>query len=186
MRVPDWLGHLKRDRYGRPVPVVNRWGKTEAVENIAVQFDRNVGRPAVFYFDAAETEPDFTRQNPQRQRRCMVTGECQICGRPVPWRRRHLVLSTVSTRTINSPGPRFGWLAVTEPWLDRRCAEFAIEKCPALIRRSHGEDLDLISVSSRRDVDLVFTVAGIDGMPETWLDPPVMFVELALQLAVKA
>lgn len=185
MKVPDWLAHLRRDRFGRPVPVVNRWGKDENLANLAVQHDRHIGRDAIFYFDANETEPDFTAQNPQRQRRSMVLGECQICGRPIPWRRRHLVLSSVSTRTITSPGPRQGWLGVTEPWLDRRCAEFAIEKCPALIRRGRDEDLDLISVSSRRDVDVLFTVNAIRNRPETWQDPPVMWAELTVRLGVK-
>jgi len=185
VKVPSWLGHLRTDRFGRPVPIVNRWGKGEDPSRVAIQFDRHVGRNAIFYFDAGEPEPDFTMQNMQRQRRCMVLGECQICGRPVPWRRRHLVLSSVSTRLMTSPGPARGTLTVTEPWLDRRCAEFAIEKCPALIRRGRDEDLDLVQVTSRFDVQLVLTQEAVDGFPDTWETPVVGFVELSLRAATK-
>lgn len=182
MRVPDWLGHLRTDARGRPVPFVNRWGLDEKPALTGIQFDPNVGGNAVFYFDAEEAEPNFKAQSMQRQRRCMVLGECQVCGRPVPWRRRHLVISTVSTGTVSSPGPLKGSISVGEPWLDRRCAEFAMKYCPALLRRAHGEDLDLVSVTSKHDVQMIIKAGAVDGYPETWKEPVAMWVEIVLKV----
>jgi hypothetical protein len=181
VKVPDWLDHLRRDRYGRPIPQVNRWGLVEKLELAQVQFDPLVGGNAAFYFDAGETEPDFTRQNVHRQRRSVITGECQVCGRQVPWKRRHLVISSVSTSTVQSRGPMLGRLVVSEPWMDARCAEFAITKCPELIRRSRGEDLTLISVTSPTDVDIVFKVGAVEGHPHTWQTPVVLQAEICVK-----
>lgn len=186
MKVPDWLSHLRRDRYGRPIPTVNRWGKVEDQAKAFVQFDPAVGMDAAFYFDGDETEPDFTRQSMQRQRRCMVLGECQICGRQIPWARRHLVFSSVSTSTVQSPGPAQGRLVVEEPWLDRRCAEFAIDKCPELIRRGRGEDLDLVAVTDKRDVQQIVKTGAVDGHPQTWYRPVALWVALAVKLPAAA
>lgn len=186
MRIPDWLGHLRRDRRGLPVPYVNRWGTAEDPARAVVQYDPLVGGNAAFYLDAGETVPDFTRQNIQRQRRCMLLGECQVCGRPIPWRRRHLVVSSISTSTVQSPGPMRGRLVVGEPWLDLRCAEFAVTRCPELIRRGRGDDLTVISVTSRADVQTVVKTGALDGHPETWETPVALFVELAVKLPVAA
>lgn len=184
MRLPDWLGHLRTDRRGRPVPYVNRWGATEKVELVAVQFDHHIGRTAAFYFDVDEPEPDFYSQNMQRQRECVVRGLCQVCGRPVPWRQRRLVISTVSTRTLQSPGPYKGWTVVSEPWLHERCALFAMRYCPALLRRQHDEDLTLIEVTSKHDISVVLTTGAIDGFPETWDRNVVIWAEIRLKTGV--
>jgi hypothetical protein len=186
VKLPDWLSHLRTDRRGRPVPFVNRWGTVEDRSKVAVQFDPLVGMDAAFYFDAGEQEPDFTAQSMQRQRRCMVLGECQVCGRPVPWSRRHLVISSVSTGVITSKGPRQGAMKVVEPWLDRRCAEFAIRYCPALIRRGRAEDLTLIEVTSKNDVELVITRGWIEGFPQTKAAPVAIWAELVLRQPVLA
>ena len=186
MRAPDWLSHLRTDQRGRPVPFVNRWGKTEDPTRVGIQFDPLVGGDAAFYFDAGETEPDFTSQSMQRQRRCMLLGECQVCGRPVPWRRRRLVISSVSVGVVQSRGPRQGAVTVNEPWLDERCAKFAMRYCPALIRRGQDEDLSLIEVTSKHDVELIVKVASIDGFPETKQRPVVTWVDVAVKTLVVA
>lgn len=57
-----------------------------------IKYDSNVGGLALFIDEEGETEPDFKKQAMQRQRECMTVGLCQVCARPVPWSRRHLVL----------------------------------------------------------------------------------------------
>lgn len=161
IQVPPWLSHLRCDRRGLPVPFVNRWGKQEKTELLSIRWDRTVDMAAVFYDDNGETEPDFNHQNMQRQRQCMAEGLCQVCGRPVPFSRRTLVLSGISTEQIQLGGR--GALVVTEPWLCRRCAMFATTYCPALIRRRHDEDLQIISVTTRRQFELTVSRGWVDG-----------------------
>lgn len=161
MKIPDWLGHLRTDRRGRPVPFINRWGGEDA-GRIRIDWDPAVGMAAVFYDETGQTEPDFTAQHMARQRQCMTQGLCQVCARPVPWSRRRLVVSGISLEhvVVAGLGPR--WV-VTEPWLDDRCAEFALRVCPALIRRRRDEHLVLVEVTSRRHVELVVSRGWVEG-----------------------
>lgn len=177
MDVPAWFGHLRRDRRGIVVPVVNRWGP-ERDENIVVEFDPLVGRPAVFNYDAEETEPDFTHQSPQRQRYSMLTGHCQVCGREIPNNRRYLVLDGFSTETIEIDGETRN--VVIEPWLDKVCAVFAMEHCPALIRRTRDSKLKLYHVPDADKVDVIISTAWVDGehAEETRRNPAVMWAKL--------
>lgn len=147
MKIQDWLGHLRTDRRGIPVPYLNRWGP-ERPDQLSIRVDPVVHQLAVFQDDADEPDPDFTAQNMQRQRECMMRGLCQVCARPVPWRRRLLVVSSMSTSVVDVQGVGPA-VVVTEPWLDQRCAGFALNHCPALIRRKHGDDLTLLVVDTR-------------------------------------
>lgn len=161
MEVPARLAHLRTDRRGIPVPYVNLWGP-ESEDRLSIGYDRSCGGLAVFQDDDDQTEPDFTRQNIGRQRRCMVLGLCQVCARPVPWSRRFLVVSSISMETVKVPLQ--GELAViTEPWLDEFCAEFTLAKCPALIRRKTADDLVLVSIRSKLEAKLVVSTGTIDG-----------------------
>lgn len=163
-----WLAHLRRDSRGLPVPWINRWGPETAAAT-RVDYDPTVGQPAIFHDDHGDT-PDFLRQNIGRQRAAMVGGLCQVCGRPVPWSRRNLVISGVSCETVtvtdpDSPGGVRQAVAVTEPWLDDRCAAIAVHLCPALIRREHAADLHVTPVRSRRDAQLVLSVGNLADLP---------------------
>lgn len=160
--IPDFLSHLRTDRRGLPVPYVNRWGKEELLDRLSIEHDRRVGMAAVFYRDDDLDEPDFTAQNMGRQRECIVDGLCQVCGRFVPWSRRFLVVAALSVKTIKLGAQRVP--VVTEPWLDQRCAEFALSLCPALIRRTRDEKLTLVPVTSKRDVKL--------GAERGWIEGP--------------
>ena len=178
--VPEFLAHLRRDRRGLPVPYVNRWGKEEIPERIYIEHDRGCGQPGVFYRDDDLDVPDFTAQNMGRQRECMTAGLCQVCGRFVPWSRRFLVVAALSVETIQLGGRRVA--VVFEPWLDQRCAEFAIEQCPALIRRTREEQLTLVPVTSKREVQLIVSTGWVEGPceAESRRVQPAMWAKLAL------
>ena len=49
--------------------------------------------------------------------------------------------------------PAIEYPAFVEPWLDERCANFAIKHCPGLIRRTRADDLTLVPVTSKRQVE---------------------------------
>lgn len=175
--VPDWLSHLRRDRRGLPVPYINRWGP-ERAENLRLAYDPFVGRRATFYDDAHEAVPDFTAQNPQRQRECMVEGLCQVCHRPVPFSRRCLVVGSFSVELQQVQG-RFVPL-VMEPWLCHRCAMFATSVCPALIRRKTTEGLTVIPVRSPKQFQMVVSEGWVDDHPDTMTAPVAMWVKVLL------
>lgn len=175
MKPPPFLAHLRTNARGRPVPYINRWGG-EDVNRLSIRHDGYVDRPGVFLDDSAQPEPDFFAQEMSRQRQCMAGGLCQVCGRPVPWSRRVLLVSSMSTEQITMHGKPF--VVVTEPWLDERCAEFALTVCPALIRRRTAEDLVAVQVKSKRQVQLVVSTGWVDGpleaesrrvMPAMWV-----------------
>lgn len=174
-----WLSHLRRDRRGLPVPVVNRWGP-ESTDRLYVDYDRWTNSRAVFLDDSEETEPDFTAQNMGRQRHCMAGGLCQVCGRPVPWSRRNLVIAPTSVEWVPLGGRQVP--VVFEPWLDDRCAEIATSWCPALIRRRHEEQLTVLPVRSEREAQLVVSTGWVEGPleAETRAAPVAMWVKVAL------
>lgn len=161
------------------MPYVNLWGPEET-GRFRLAHDPHVGRRAVFLDDADELVPDFTRQNMGRQRRCMAEGLCQVCGRPVPWSRRFLVLAPLSVEWVEVGGRERP--VIHEPWLDERCAAIATGWCPALIRRRRDEELHTVPVRSKLDVELVLSVGRVDGplAAETAVDPVAMWLKVAL------
>lgn len=161
MKIPLWLDHLRLDDHGRPVPYVNRWG-AESLERLSIRHDPYVGGPGIFDDDSAELVPDFKAQNMGRQREVMARGLCQVCARPVPWSRRYLVISAISIDWITLDRHTEKTPVVTEPWLDGRCADFAMTKCPALIRRRRDEDLTLVQVRER-NATLIVSSGWVEG-----------------------
>lgn len=179
MKAPAWLNHLRTDTRGRPVPYINLWG-TEDAQRYSIRHDAHVGMPGLYLDDSAETEPDFTHQNMQRQRECMVKGLCQVCGRQIPWPRRYLVLSSMSVEEVTVAGK---WTSVvTEPWLDRGCAMLALRVCPALIRRTDAEDLHLVPIPHQRYAQLAVSQGWVDGplQAESQRIQPAMWVKAIL------
>lgn len=159
-KLPSHLEHLRRDRRGLPVPYINRWGPEDPTR-VSIGHDANVGGPAFLYDDSGFGEPDFTAQHFDRQRECMAVGLCQVCANHVPWSRRFLVLASLSVETITVHGRKVA--AVTEPWLCGRCAEFATEVCPALIRRRREEQLIVVPITSKRQVQFAVSYGYVDG-----------------------
>lgn len=163
--IPAWLGHLRTDRRGIPVPHINLWGPEDPAR-YSIEHDPAVGGLAIFLRDDDQTVPDFTRQNMHRQRQCMVEGLCQVCARPVPWSRRFLVISSISAGDPVHVEGLGRVVTVTEPWLDQRCASYALSHCPALLRRrrvTQPRDLYVIRVTSKRDVVLVVSRGWVEG-----------------------
>lgn len=194
MKIPAFLNHLRTDAKGRPVPYINRYGPEDA-RRLRIDDDPNIGGiPALFDDDQHELVPDFTAQNMQRQRECMAKGLCQVCGRPMPWSRRFLVVSSISVDRITI-GDRPA-VALTEPWLDEPCAKFAMKVCPGLIRRTTADDLQLVEVTSKRQCVLTTSHGWVEGpleqrskllMPAMWakvvlLDPVIDLVQRPAEL----
>lgn len=130
-----------RDEKDRPVPYINIWAGEMPEETWQMIYDPYINKVgiAVPSDKRGVGDPDFTRQAPDRQRSCMVGHRCQICfTKDAPW----LVVSdSVGSRTIMfEMQPK---LVFTEPWMCKDCALFAIETCPALIRRLADDDLML-------------------------------------------
>lgn len=182
MKVPNQLKHLRRDRRGLPVPFVNRWGKGEHLLRLKVEFDPFVGGPAVFYEDELEPEPDFTAQNFGRQRACVIGGLCQVCARKLAWHERNVVISSVSTEQVTTPGPIHGGVVITEPWLCDFCCTFAMEVCPALIRRKKADDMTRVRLVSKNDADIYVSTGSIEGplAEETKQRPVALWAKIAL------
>lgn len=177
-----WLSHLRRDRRGLPVPYINIWGQ-ETVDRLRVAYDPHARGRAVFYDDADQTVPDFTKQHMARQRECVAMGLCQVCARHVPWSRRNLVVAALSVQWVRLDGvDRREVPVIFEPWLDDRCAEIATRWCPALIRRTREERLTVVPVRSQRDVRLVLSTGWLEGPleAETKADPVGMWLKIAL------
>lgn len=174
-RIDAWLGHRPKDRRGLPIPYINRWGP----EEVYVSYDPRVGRRAAFQRDAGD-EVDFTRQNFQRQRECVIDGLCQVCARQVPWSRRFLPVASLAVDWVPVPGRSEPIAAVYEPWLDERCAEIATRWCPALIRRAREDQLLIHPVRSKRDVQLLLSVGSVDGFPDTVESPVAMWAKVAV------
>ena len=181
--VPPWLTHLRRDRRGIPVPTINTWGHESDVTRWRIAHDSHVGRPGVYFDDDPDAPPDFTHQNPGRQREAVLDGRCQVCWRDVPWSRRRLVIADLSVSWIDLPAaPGRQVPVVTEPWLCERCATFAVRVCPALIRRTRDEHLTVVEVTSRRDVEIVISHGWIEGPleEESRRVQPAMWVKILL------
>lgn len=158
------LGHLRTDRRGLPVPYINQWGPHEPDGALfSIRPDPNIGGvDALFYDDSGFDVPDFTRQNMQRQRECVSNGLCQVCGDPLAWAERFLVIAGgISTETIDLHGERVQ--VIKEPWLCGYCVEAAVTTCPALIRRKRSDDLHVVPIIDPRQVTLIGSKGWIEG-----------------------
>lgn len=163
------------------MPFVNAWGP-DLTSMFAIRHDATVRGEAVFRDDERETVPDFTKQSPQRQRWCMAHGWCQVCGHPVAWKNRRLVVSNISLEIIDVHARPH--LALTEPWLCEADAELAVERCPGLIRRRRDEDLEVIR-PERRDVALARSLGWIEGPLEEYSrsHPVVMWLKILIRVS---
>lgn len=164
-----------RDEKGRPVPYVNIWSGELPEETWRLQFDRtlNMNGICVPLGKRGHGTPDFTRQAPDRQRSCMFRHLCQIC---LGFNADHVVLSnSVGSKTIMYEGKQT--LVLTEPWMCRPCARYAIENCPALIRRRADEDLHLIRPTTYR---MGYSQGWMEGplQERTQREMPAMWAEL--------
>lgn len=175
-----WLDHLRKDRRGLPVPFINTWGP-ETAETTRVAHDPLVGGQATFIDDHGDV-PDFTRQSPQRQRQCMVEGLCQVCGKPVPWSRRNLVVADLAVEWVYVNELRREVPVVMEPWLCNRCCDIAVNWCPALIRRERTDNLHVVPVRSQREAQMIVSVGAVSlpGYEWTYQKPVRMWVKARL------
>jgi hypothetical protein len=164
------------------VPYINQWGAEDDPGRWRIAHDRHVNGPALFFDDDLDGEPDFTRQNMARQRECMVEGMCQVCAHGVPWSRRWLIVADITTNNISALGQDIA--VIHEPWLCERCAGFAVEHCPALIRRRRTERLLLVPVPRAGDVRLFVSKGFVDPpapcAEESRRLQPAMWVKVAL------
>jgi hypothetical protein len=179
VNIPAHLDHVATWR-GLPVPYINRIGRTERAEDWTIRFDRTLGEIAAFLADEPGAAPDFTKQCIQRQRECVLSGDCQVCRRHVDWPDRALVVSSLSVERVEVDGRDVP--VVIEPWLCPDCVDFAVNVCPALIRRNRDEDLHVVPVTSPRDCQLVLSRGWIEGPYEaaTRANPVAMWAKILL------
>jgi hypothetical protein len=178
-KIPEHLSHRPTWR-GLPVPYINRIGRVERPEDWTIRFDRKLGEVAAFLADEPDGDPDFTKQCIQRQRECVLSGLCQVCKRLVDWPDRALVVSSVSVEQVAVEGRQVP--VVIEPWLCPDCVDFAVNICPALIRRHRDEDLHVVPVRSPHECQLVLSRGWIEGPYEaaTKADPVAMWAKILL------
>ncbi|SDD94190.1 hypothetical protein SAMN05216337_1017105 [Bradyrhizobium brasilense] len=75
-------------------------------------------------------KPQFKTPHSDRQRKCIVEGRCDLCG-------KHLRLSTkvsLSHARVRSNGAEGPCVMQVEPLVHKPCALVCIEQCPALKR----------------------------------------------------
>lgn len=177
MNVPEHLGHLRRDRRELPVPYVNAWGP-EKEELLFIQHDIHVNHRAVFREEEPHAEPDFTRQDMGRQRRCIALGLCQVCGEDTGWPKLAIV-GVDQRKAIMGDAV---WLMIGEPFLCPPCAEFALTACPALIRRRLASEVSLVIVDGQHQFTRDLSTGYVDGPleAETRADPVAMWGSIML------
>jgi hypothetical protein len=91
--IPSHLAH-RPVWHGMPVPYINVWGDERDEHKTVPMLDPVIGQ--LCWFNAPlqlpETgEPDLGQQSLQRQRRVVIEGLCQVCGRPLPLGPRWLI-----------------------------------------------------------------------------------------------
>jgi hypothetical protein len=177
---PEAVRALLHDARGRPVPFINIWSGEGSETDWHIRTDPLVGRLAFFIpHRPGSGEPDFTKQNIQRQRKCMVRRLCQVCGQAIPPRDAGLlVMSSISVATHevyeHGPVPLF-----SEPWCHPECITYAAAICPGLRRRQNQHDFSLIRP---RRVSLIESRGWVEGPLERYTkkEQPTMWVKAAV------
>ncbi len=183
--IPDWMAHLYRDRRtGLPVPAINIWSdETDGKGELrpVVRHDPLVDGLAFFTEGRpGRGVPNFTRQHPARQRRSMIEGRCQVCDTSIRgdgWLPVGPGIDVIDT-VEKAPGR---WLALTEPWLCDRCADYAGSHCPGLIRRRRGDRLEMLRASPGGPrLRLTVSRAWVEGRLEAYTRrvQPVLWAKL--------
>jgi hypothetical protein len=142
--IPEHLRSLPVWR-GLPVPYVAMWS-SEDEASFVVRPDPLYGdREALFPGTGGigQGEAVLGNMNCARQRETLAKGQCQVCRRRVAGGRGYVVLSETTSRQIVTESG-VATRVITEPWLCRRCLEFASETCPGLIRRRRDDDLTIL------------------------------------------
>lgn len=180
MKLPDHLEDWPlRDEHGRPVPYINIWSGEMPETEWVMRYDPVVQAIAVQAPAGrqGQGEPNFTKQEPKRQRRCAARRLCQVCAQPAgPAALLALGSLSCSSVEVEELGT---CTVVSEPWLCPPCAQFALAVCPGLIRRQRDEDLVL--VRPRRTATIV-SRAWIEGplARESKRVQPVLWAKLAM------
>lgn len=164
-RIPTHLLGLPRDpETGWPVPYVNRW--TSENEHQAT-VGTWLGSPAFMWPDHRGVgAADFRSQHLNRQRIVMRDHSCQVCR------------ADRATLLIIGPGLsgqriRYGraglpvtGVAFTEPLICSRCATFATEHCPGLIRRRRTDTMRIVDLHGKLGrTELVYSTGTHDLIP---------------------
>jgi hypothetical protein len=176
---PLTFRNLLRDRHDRPVPYVNIWSAEADESTWRLMPDVATNRPglAVPPFLRGEGDPDFKRQAPNRQRACMFRQLCQICTGRGDW----ILVSSISTKFVFSEDEQH--LVMTEPWLCRPCADYALSTCPGLLGHQRKESMELVRPTSWR---YGYSTGWVEGRLEeaTKRVPCVMWGELYVDKCV--
>jgi hypothetical protein len=163
--IPSHLAH-RPVWHGMPVPYINVWGDERDEHKTVPMLDPVIGQ--LCWFNAPlqlpETgEPDLGQQSLQRQRRVVIEGLCQVCGRPLPLGPRWLIAGRGTYERIEWNGRPVG--VMTEPWLCVPCLRFTRVTCPG-IRRALREDIPAVAMRVHR-WSVLLSHASHDDHPGT-------------------
>ena len=128
-------------RKGLPVPYVADWtGETDSY----VTHDSKLNRKVLATGGRMGTgEPMFGRQNPMRQRQCMMNNRCQVCSNDITedyvWFIAGWVPNDANVAAVEPLVP-----VIEEPPLCTPCARYAVQICPGLRRDVEGQYSGLI------------------------------------------
>jgi hypothetical protein len=148
---------LKDPRTGWPAPYINAW--TSEQEPVGLALGEFRGSPAFVQSSSRGVgHVDFKSQHMTRQRELMYRYECQVCRAP----RCHTIVSALglSGEAVEVEGRWYA--AFTEPWLCRRCIDYAVTHCPRLIRATREQELH---VWRPRAHQLILSAGIHDHMP---------------------
>lgn len=138
---------------GRPVPWVTKWTGETSTDPFTFAFTSD-GQPAVAYPDGIEFrdehgylwrregsvrrgEPQYRQVNAHRQRQCMRTPRCQVCGRKLP----DGPIRWLMSKNALSVSPQGVVTTINPPTCDG-CVPLARQLCPHLSKT--GSDLLLV------------------------------------------
>lgn len=124
------------------------------------EVDSKLGYVAMEDSTSGVFEPDMGHMGEERQRVCMLSGICQVCGHPIKGTR--WMAGGVGDRPLAS-------FAFREPPCCTKCMTFAIQVCPGLIRGRRAEELVVVRV--RRFEEMWAERQFIDGPHMVPMEP---------------
>lgn len=173
--MPPQIAALPRDRNGIPVTWAAAWsGELSVVVRRDPLLASIMGDPAWAYFSSGPEhsgEPRIALPHPERVRRCVLEGLCQVCGEKVDDGPR-LVCDIRLGQEQFRAGKRLVPLLI-DAWTCRGCIDFSLAECPNLTRRSY---VDVLTVAEWL---LVPSMERPKWIPDEVPYGPVGFVKIA-------
>lgn len=123
--------------------------------------------------------PRFGRPHAMRQRKMLVLGLCDICGKPLKYARK-ISLSAYCMKTKG--GENFTQM---EPLLHEECARLSLDQCPALQRQREAHQLQVKEVFNYRAKMMFATEDDVERMIPDYIGPKLVGLGVIELLAWK-